>query len=283
MVIQKFRKSAFTVGDKGGNPAGVVIADAFPSKEAMLAIAADFGYSETVFAVRKDDGIWRVRYFAPEQEVDFCGHATIALGATLGDKYGAGVYNLHINTGSISVQAHEDGAATLTSPPATSRPIDDEIKKEVLQAFRLSAEDIDDALGVHIANAGNDHVFVPVKSREKLSEMSYDFEPMKVLMRKNSIVTIALAFRESAGKVHIRNAFAFGGVIEDPATGAAASAVSGLLRDQGLLEYDSEEHARVVFLQGDDMGTPSRLRARISKDAGKGIAVSGTVQDISDI
>ena len=48
----------------------------------MQRIAAEVGYSETAFAMRDGDR-WRVRYFSPEAEVPFCGHATIALGAAL--------------------------------------------------------------------------------------------------------------------------------------------------------------------------------------------------------
>ena len=73
------RIAAFSDGDSGGNPAGVSIADALPDASAMQRIAAEVGFSETVFAAPINDG-WRVRYFSPESEVPFCGHATIALG-----------------------------------------------------------------------------------------------------------------------------------------------------------------------------------------------------------
>src|SRR4051794_28306133 len=71
------RIAAFSQGAHGGNPAGVVLCEALPAAEEMLTIAAEVGYSETVFAAPNEDG-WRVRYFAPEIEVPFCGHATIA-------------------------------------------------------------------------------------------------------------------------------------------------------------------------------------------------------------
>jgi predicted PhzF superfamily epimerase YddE/YHI9 len=41
----------------------------------------------TVFASARPDGSWTVRYFSPETEVPFCGHATIALGAVLGQTH----------------------------------------------------------------------------------------------------------------------------------------------------------------------------------------------------
>ena len=87
------RIAAFSDGELGGNPAGVVICGALPDASVMQAIAAQVGYSETAFAAPVDQG-WRVRYFAPETEVPFCGHATIALGAALALEYGDGVFAL---------------------------------------------------------------------------------------------------------------------------------------------------------------------------------------------
>ena len=72
--------AAFSQNGKGGNPAGVAFCDKMPGNEEMLKVAKEVGYSETAFLVKQADG-WRVRYFAPELEVPFCGHATIALGA----------------------------------------------------------------------------------------------------------------------------------------------------------------------------------------------------------
>ena len=76
--MQVRRIAAFTDGGRGGNPAGVVLADALPGHAEMQRIAAEVGYSETAFAAPWDDA-FVVRYFSPETEVPFCGHATIAL------------------------------------------------------------------------------------------------------------------------------------------------------------------------------------------------------------
>ena len=79
--------AAFTDGDEGGNPAGIAITEALPRESSMQRIAADVGASETVFAAPLSQG-WRVRYFSPETEIPFCGHATIALAAALGEAHG---------------------------------------------------------------------------------------------------------------------------------------------------------------------------------------------------
>ncbi|TIV08139.1 MAG: PhzF family phenazine biosynthesis protein, partial [Mesorhizobium sp.] len=90
------RIAAFSNGNTGGNPAGVVIGEALPDTADMQRVAAEIGFSETAFAAPEGDS-WRVRYFSPESEVPFCGHATIALGAALVRKFGNGVFALILN------------------------------------------------------------------------------------------------------------------------------------------------------------------------------------------
>ncbi|MEO1613228.1 MAG: PhzF family phenazine biosynthesis protein, partial [Pseudomonadota bacterium] len=123
------RISAFSVGEDGGNPAGVVIGDAHPEATDMARIAAEVGYSETAFAARMGEA-WRVRYFAPASEVPFCGHATIALGAALGGRFGVGVYDLILNDARISVEAMAGARAALTSPPTSQPELDPALTTE---------------------------------------------------------------------------------------------------------------------------------------------------------
>ena len=109
--------AAFSDGNTGGNPAGVLIGDVLPDAAAMQRLAAEVGFSETAFAAPDGDG-WRVRYFSPGSEVPFCGHATIALGAALVRQFGDGIFALTLNQASITVEAC---ATARTSPPRCSR------------------------------------------------------------------------------------------------------------------------------------------------------------------
>lgn len=105
------RLSAFSNDPSGGNPAGVWIGRSFPSNRKMLEIAADVGYSETVFAIRQGSTL-DVRYFSPEDEVAFCGHATIALGVLLGQQSGEREYELNKLEESPSAEWHGKGITT---------------------------------------------------------------------------------------------------------------------------------------------------------------------------
>src|SRR5687767_14266127 len=96
--------AAFTETPEGGNPAGVVLDASALNDAEMLKIAADLGYSETAFVVASDTpNEYDVRYFAPEAEVPFCGHATIATGVALAERDGAGTLVFHTKAGTVPV------------------------------------------------------------------------------------------------------------------------------------------------------------------------------------
>ena len=103
--------------------------------------------------------------------------------------------------------------------------------------------------------------------------MRYDLEAGRRLMTAAGIVTISFIHAETDTLFHARNPFAAGGVYEDPATGAAAAALAGYLRDLGW------PHGGAIDIrQGEDMGVPSRLRAEITTEPGASIRVSGTAR-----
>ncbi|EIG57791.1 PhzF family phenazine biosynthesis protein [Bradyrhizobium sp. WSM1253] len=271
------RIAAFSQGENGGNPAGVVLCDALPPADRMLAIAAEVGYSETVFAAPNQDG-WRVRYFAPEIEVPFCGHATIALGAALALAHGEGTFALQLNDTAITVTGWRKQSAlmaALQSPRTRSAQAPDALVAAALGLFSYSVADLDPRLPPAIAEAGARHLVLALASRQKLAAMHYDLEQGRQLMTAAGLVTISLVHAETDTLFHARNPFAAGGVYEDAATGAAAAALAGYLRDLGW------PHGGTIDIgQGEDMGVPSRLRAEISAEPGASIRVSGAARQM---
>lgn len=269
------RLAAFSSGNTGGNPAGVMIADELPPPLEMQQIAAEVGCSETAFATRSGDR-WRVRYFSPEAEVPFCGHATIALGAALAMRHGDGTFALSLSQAEISVEGRRDGqlfSAALQSPPTRSGPLAADRLAAALDLFGLVAGDLDARIPPAQAHAGADHLVLMLDSRAKLAGMRYDLDRGRALMRQEGWVTILLGYAETPQRFSTRNAFAYGGVYEDPATGAATAALAGYLRDLAW------PHAGVIEVhQGDDMGMPSRIRAEIPPAPGASIRVSGTAR-----
>ncbi|MEN4918114.1 PhzF family phenazine biosynthesis protein [Achromobacter spanius] len=267
------RIAAFTNAGQGGNPAGVVLADQLPSPEEMQRVAAQVGYSETVFSCPNGDGSWRTRYYSPEAEVAFCGHATIALGAVLGQTFGPARYPLSLANDQIDVSAeNQDGGwvSVLRSPPTCSAVASPELLAEALELFGYPTDDLDPTLAPCVANAGLNHLIIPLRTRAALARMNYDLDQGRRFMQAHRIGTVAFVFCESETLFHARNAFAIGGVLEDPATGAAAAAFAGMLRDVGRLT-----HGEIVIMQGVDMGQPCRIEVEFSAEPGSPVNVRG--------
>lgn len=279
MHIQRI--AAFSQGSEGGNPAGVVLLNAAANEDDMARIAAEVGYSETVFAFAQDAAgkSWRVRYFSPESEVPFCGHATIALGAALGRQNGEGTYSLDLNDATITVEAEASPIgmmATLSSPPTKSRAMTQAEIDDIMALFGLSEADLDARLAPARIHGGANHVVLPLKDRTRLAAMDYDLDEGRAVMRKHDLVTVMLLHIEDDRTFVVRNAFASGGVLEDPATGAAAAAFAGYLRDSNW------PHGGSFFIrQGEDMGSPSLIKVSMTNTKGASVRVSGSARDIS--
>ncbi|MBS2781623.1 PhzF family phenazine biosynthesis protein [Aeromonas salmonicida] len=283
------RIAAFSDGLQGGNPAGVWIGASMPGAHEMQHIAAEVGFSETAFAApmstRLPQGVqaveqtaelreWRVRYFSPEAEVPFCGHATIALGVALAQRFGEGEYGLHLNQAVIKVSGWLDGEghwqAALQSPPTHSKPAPAELVAAALDLFGYTPADLDPRIPPALIHGGADHLVLALNSRAALAAMEYELEQGRTLMRKEGLVTILLAHAAREQLFHTRNPFAYGGVYEDPATGAATAAFAGYLRD---IHWP---HGGIIdIFQGEDMGMASHLHAEIPTEPGSSIRVFG--------
>ncbi|WP_404785907.1 PhzF family phenazine biosynthesis protein [Altericista sp. CCNU0014] len=266
------RLTAFTTTANGGNPAGVWIGETLPAPEIMQRIAAEVGFSETAF-VAPAIGLERtVRYYSSEAEVSFCGHATIATGVVLGESVGDGLYRLTTTVGTVPVAVRKrDGnyEASLTSvePKHTAAP--EALVTEALTALGWRREELDGAIPPARAYAGAWHLVLAVAEAQRLANLNYDFEALKTLMLRDGLTTLQLVWRESATVFHSRNPFPVGGVVEDPATGAAAAALGGYLRAEKLITTPTT----ILIRQGEAMGRPSRINVDIPSSGG--IVVTG--------
>lgn len=239
------RYVAFSDHPDGGNPAGVVLDAAGLSADRMLAIAAELGYSETAFLCGED-----IRYFSPLAEVPFCGHATIATAVALAERDGPGEVILATASGPVPVRTRRDQdgrvLATLTSVAARTTDIEPADVRELLASLGWEGADLDPAL-----------------------------PRLAALMAARDWTTIQLVWRETDTLFHSRNPFPPGGVVEDPATGAAAAALGAYLRDLRLVPLP----ATITIRQGEDLGRPGRLTVDVPADRAQ-IEVTGAAVPI---
>jgi PhzF family phenazine biosynthesis protein len=285
-ICELLRYSAFTETPEGGNPAGVVLDARGLSDARMLMLAAEVGYSETAFLSPRPGGEGGVReydarYFSPEAEVPFCGHATIASAVALAERDGTGDLVFHSGAGPVPVRTSGDSAGGITAALTSVVPrVDDLAPGDLQSALGLlgwSPEDLDPALPPKFAYAGARHLILGARTRARLAELEYDFQGLKAFMLDRDLTTVHLVWRERGDTYHARNPFPVGGVVEDPATGAAAAAFGAYVRELGLVALP----ATINIHQGDDMGRPSRLTVDIRADRPE-ISVTGRAVRIPD-
>lgn len=266
------RLSAFTTDPSGGNPAGVWVGDTLPEPNVMQLIAAEVGFSETAFVAPAVGSDRTVRYYSPKAEVSFCGHATIATGVVLGENGGDGTYQLATTVGVVPVTVRtRDGnrEASLTSVEPSHTPASNALVTEALAALGWTQDHLDLSIPPARAYAGAWHLVLAVAKANCLDKLDYDFETLKTLMLRDGLTTLQLVWRESADVFHSRNPFPVGGVVEDPATGAAAAAFGGYLRAAELITVPTT----ILIHQGEAMGRPSRIVVDIPVSGG--IVVTG--------
>ncbi|MFJ2740711.1 PhzF family phenazine biosynthesis protein [Streptomyces sp. NPDC087440] len=269
--------TAFSTDPAGGNRAGVVLDASALDDAEMVAIAAELGYSESAFvtpAPQADDArTFRLRFFSPKAEVDFCGHATVATAVALGEQLGAGDYTFLTNAGPVPITVTASGEglrATLTSVPPQVYDVAPDDVAEALAALDWLPGELDAALPPRISYAGVRHLVLAAATRERLADLDYDFDRLLTLMRALDLTTVQLVWRASETVFHVRDPFPVGGVVEDAATGAAAAAFGAYARELGLVP----EQATLTLHQGHDMGSPSLLEVTL-REGEPGVRVTG--------
>src|SRR6266568_7177451 len=119
---------AFTDRPFAGNPAGVLLLDAFPDDDWLQKVAMEVNHAETAFTHRLPEGgdaDWALRWFTPATEVAMCGHATLATAHVL-HTTGAheGTVRFATRSGVLSATPGEDGSITLDFPTAPLTPVE---------------------------------------------------------------------------------------------------------------------------------------------------------------
>ena len=280
------RLTAFAADPSGGNPAGVVLDAAALTDSEMQQIAARVGYAETAFVTRPPepglDGSARVgiRYFSPAAEVPFCGHATIATAVALAWRDGVGATVFETRAGELEVRTSEhDGrvAAAFTSVEPRVAELPDDVLDGLLRIVGLTRADLHPGYPPRSAFAGNVHPIVVLTDVAALDRVAFDAAELRAYMDAHGwVATVTLVHPRDSGTYEVRNPFPVGTLDEDPATGSAAAALGGYLRELRLVDPP----ARVLVHQGRHVGRPSLLTVDVPPTGG--IVVSGTAFRIQD-
>ncbi|MFG3257720.1 PhzF family phenazine biosynthesis protein [Streptomyces sp. NPDC048172] len=226
---------AFAVRPYTGNPAAVVLFDSgpFPEDGRLQTLAAEMNLAETAFAHPLPDdpeADWALRWFTPVNEVDLCGHATVATAHVLSEdghaKPGEPV-RFRTRSGVLSATARPCGDIALDFP--TSEPTPVEVPAALAAALTA-------ALGTEATAAYDtapmDFLLVELADEAAVRGLTPDLTAVAALDWPALIVTARAAGASSAdGGAYdfVSRVFApRQGIPEDPVTGSAHTALAPL-------------------------------------------------------
>jgi trans-2,3-dihydro-3-hydroxyanthranilate isomerase len=221
----------FTRGDQGGNRLGVVTDVSGLPDPVMQDIAADLGYSETVFVDWRSSGVPRARIFTPVRELPFAGHPLVGAAWVLNVLGPGGVGAITCTAGEATIEVNGDRVsigAPIIDRPVREASLDLAGWVEPVEMFTVAMP-----LDYHLITVADPSV-VESLSAPRLAGGVYvwawDGDAIK-----------ARFFAPEMG------------ITEDPATGSAAVALAAVLASQGHTTGD------LVIRQGDEIGSPSTI------------------------
>ena len=268
---------AFTPTPGQGNRAGVVLDAAALSDADMQGLATFLEAPETVFVIRRGDGRVRVRYFTPTQEVEFCGHATVALGLMLAQ---AGLWQgealeLETLTGRVPLRLVSEAGVPvqvwMRQRRHETRAVPPAYRHRLAEALGISDRMIHRGLPLASASSGLWSVFVPLLDPVILDALEPDFPAIEALSVELGVGSVYAYTPLGVNRFAARDFAPLVGIPEDPVTGSAAGAVLGLLAHHGRLPVRGERACGVIY-QGHALGTPGEVEVEIELE---GTTVTG--------
>ena len=275
--MELFVADAFTTRRFSGNQAGVALlgeAD-FPEEGFMRALAGELKHSETAFVRRTGEGSFHIRYFTPAEEVDLCGHATIASFTVLRERraIGPGTYALHTRSGDLSIQVGADAVWMDMAPPADGRSFSEEEQAELYAAYGLSLADRPEGLEAQAVSTGLLDILLPVRDLAALERAEQNEGEVTRLSERYGVVGVHMFCPSTPdAAAHCRNFAPLYAIPEEAATGTSNGALVYYLYRHGLVELDKV----YTVVQGEKMGRPSMISAQvILKDSQPFVKVGG--------
>lgn len=263
----------FTNRPFGGNPLAIVLDTHGLTAGTMQAITREFNYSETIFLAPPNQAghTARARIFTPGSEIPFAGHPNIGaafvaarLGALFEQSVGKQVI-FEEAAGLVEIEILHHRAtvtgARLTAPQPLSLGV--RVAPDIIAACAgLSVADIKP--GTVVASVGLPFIFGELAEDNALARAKPNHDAFTRHMPAGNARGLTL-FHRNGQNLHVRMFSPLDGVGEDPATGSANAALTGLLaardpKPDGLFEF--------TITQGAEMGRPSQLYADAEKHGG---------------
>ena len=277
---------SFTNEKFKGNPAGVVLDGKGLEEDQMQLIARELGYPETVF-IFKDDSKIKVRFFTPKEEIDLCGHATIAYGTALVESgmidvnEGENRIDIETNLGilPIIITMENKKIKNIMMYQASPKLSKDFIldREKLAKSLNISKDNFREDIDIVKAYTGVWDLMIPLKSKEALDNIDGNMNLIKELSRELGIISLHPFYLDENKQLYARNLAPIVDIDEEAATGTSNGALTYYLYSLGIVR-DREE---ISVIQGEQMGRKSEIRGKIQIENGEvKVLIGGTALKI---
>jgi len=232
-----YEVNAFTAHGENGNPAGVVLdADNLTSRQ-MQEIATQAGFSETAFVRTHAEATRELAFYTPTNQVDLCGHATVAAWSLMHQRglLAVGEYTQQTRAGRLGITIMESGLVFMQQKPAEF--YEEVPASGIAPLVGVSEADFHDTLKPRIVSTGLRDLFVPVRGADILKQLTPDMKAIKDFSNRRKVSGLHFfgLLQNTESIAGTRNFAPADGIDEEAATGTSNGALLCYLKEQGLL------------------------------------------------
>ena len=283
-----FHVDAFTRERFAGNPAVVVLDADELTDEDMHRIAREMNGIEVAFVIPSESADYdvEVRFFSPDREVAFIGHATVAAqyvralangipSRPLRQRTGAGIIEVEV-TGTAP-----DLAVSMIQSPATFGPIvPEERRGPVLDALGISSSSLHPGCPMQVMVKGGSRLLIGLQSASVLDSLRPQMDQLVHLTphvgADGFFVFAMLPSQDGVTATESRMFCPVIGVPEDPVSGNAHGMLGVYLVHNGLLAPGKERTCKIVGHQGRFVDRPGRVDVEVTAAGRRATAVRVT-------
>lgn len=233
--MKQYIIDAFTDKMFSGNPAAVCITEYSLMEDLMINIAKENNLSETAFAIKVKNG-YNLRWFTPEGEIDFCGHATLATAFVISEFINKQCNEIlfHTKSGDFPVKI-KNKKIEMNFPVYSLNeiPVTDEMQK---------------AIGVRPVQAFIDRdMMLVLETEEQVRNLNPNFDKIKLLDGLGLCVTAKGKAFDCTSRVFAPKL----GINEDPVTGSTHCMIipywANKLRKNNINAYQASKRGGKIY------------------------------------
>lgn len=288
-LIKVYHYDAFSKKPNKGNPAGVVLNGDDLTETEMQDLAFKVGFNETAFPIASDRADLRIRYFSPKQEMELCGHATMATIYAL--KTNGWLENkteltIETNAGVLPIRITKNEQKEIHITMKQALP---QFKKfegstyDLAKAIGIEEVDFDDELPIMYGSTGAWTLLIPIKSLDIFNKMEPNNKVFSSILNEipnASVHPFCLESYYEEADMHGRHfSSTFSGTIEDPVTGTASGVMGAYFAK--YIKKESDMPINLIVEQGQEMNKDGQVIVNVAEN--NEIEITGNAVYVDEI